>query len=349
MQAFEGPPVKARFSGLESIDNTWSMPRRIFESDSDSPEESWRRIRVLRSRPPANMPKSRQALFTSSLEQAQQQFEAAAHVGFESRALNLYYGLSQAGRAIAAARTPQNIGKSPEVSGHGLRIADFQSARATTFWDVRVRAEGGDDTSYGRLASILRSAPLRAPISLGEVWHMIPELHLDHPVGRFIEPRWTHKPSERDGFPIETTLTLQATEEEIDNSAAKLRTMYPDLGDAPLLRFKGGAYTEEDGIRTDEAVFSYAGRHQPSRMLGSSRVLMPACGGDLTTLDPLLTWWTLLYALSMFTRYRPVLWTEIIDVNRSPLAVPLETLLTKAVESVPTYIHACLTAAEEVS
>ncbi|WP_372447828.1 hypothetical protein [Pseudarthrobacter albicanus] len=29
--------------------------------------------------------------------------------------------------------------------------------------------------------------------------------------------------------------------------------------------------------------------------------------------------------MSMITRYRPVLWTEIIDVNRSSLAVPLET------------------------
>ncbi|GAB3249254.1 YaaC family protein [Arthrobacter pigmenti] len=211
------------------------------------------------------MPASRQKLFTSSLEQAQQQFEAAARVGFESRALNLYYGLFQAGRAIAAALTPQNVGKSPEVSGHGLRIHDFQSATARAFWEIRIRAEGNDATSYGRLASLLRSAPLVSPISLGELWNMIPELHLDHPVGNYNKPRWTHKPYRSSEFPPETTLTLQATEDEMEHNAAKLRALYLDLREASILKFKGGSYSEDDGIRTDEAVFSYEGQHDPSR------------------------------------------------------------------------------------
>ncbi|MGH3799867.1 MAG: YaaC family protein [Pseudonocardiaceae bacterium] len=40
--------------------------------------------------------------FRSALEQAEQQFRAAASVDYDSRALNLYYGVSQAGRAVAA-------------------------------------------------------------------------------------------------------------------------------------------------------------------------------------------------------------------------------------------------------
>lgn len=289
------------------------------------------------------MPASRQKLFTSSLEQAQQQFESAAQVGFESRALNLYYGLSQAGRAIAAALTPQNAGKSPEVSGHGLKVVDFHAANAKTFWKIRLRADGNDDTSFGRLASLLRSSALGTPVSLGEIWHMMPELHLDHPLGTFNRPRWTHKPSGRSGFPVETTLTLQATDEEMDDNAAKLRALYPELGEAHILKFKGGSYSEDNGIRTDEAVFSYEGRRDPSRQFRGSTVLMPACGDSSSALHPLLTWWILLFALSMITRYKPVEWTEIIDVNRSPLAVPLETMLTKALEAVPIQIHATLT------
>lgn len=322
------------------------MPRRIFESDSDSPEESWRRIRALRSRPPAGMPPSRRTLFTSSLEQAQQQFEAATNVGFESRALNLYYGLSQAGRAIAAALTPEKVGKSPEVSGHGLRVVELSSARAKSFWQIQVRAEGNDDTSYGRLALLLNSAPLVTPVSIAEVWHMIPELHLDYPVGSFTEPRWTHKPYDRGGLSMEGTFTLQATEEEMDHDAAKLRLLYPDLQKAVLLKYKGGSYSEDNGVRTDEAVFSCRGNTTPVRRLRSSTVLMPAVGNSLRALDPMLTWWVVLYTLSMITRYKPVLWTEIIDVNRSPLAVPLETLLSKALESVPAHIHSTLSSAE---
>ncbi len=322
------------------------MPRRYFESDSDSPEESWRRIRALRSGPPAGMPASRRTLFSSSLEQAQQQFEAAAGVGFESRALNLYYGLSQAGRAIAAALTPSNMGKSPEVSGHGLRVADFQSAKAKDFWDIKVRAEGNDDTSYGRLATLLGSAPLLSPVPLGQIWHMIPELHLDHPIGKFIEPRWVHRPYPRSGFPPESAFTLQASEDEMDQDAAKLRAHYPDLKDAKVLKFKGGSYSEDNGVRTDEAVFSHEGQPAPMRRLRSSIALMPACGDSQSSLDPLLTWWVLLYTLSMITRYKPVMWTEVIDVNRSPLAVPLETLLSKALEAVPAQIRLTLSSAD---
>lgn len=321
------------------------MPRRIFESESDSPEESWRRIRALRATPPIGMPPSRRTLFTSSLEQAQQQFASASSVGFESRALNLYYGLSQAGRAIAAALTPEKIGKSPEVSGHGLRVVDLPASRAKSFWEIQVKAEGNDDTSYGRLASLLTSAPLAKPVSLAQIWHMIPELHLDYPVGRFIEPRWTHRPYDRGDVATSNTFTLQANEEEMRDDARKLRALYPDLQDTILRRYKGGSYSEKGGVRTDEAVFSHEGQTSPLRKLRGRTVLMPAVGSDPMALDPLLTWWILLYALSMITRYKPVLWTEIIDVNRSPLAVPIETLLSKALESVPAQIYSTLSGA----
>lgn len=74
---------------------------------------------------------------------------------------------------------------------HRLRIVDFQGATAKAFWEIQLRAEGNDDTSYGRIASLLQSAPLVNPVSLGELWNMTPELHLDHPVGNFNQPRWT--------------------------------------------------------------------------------------------------------------------------------------------------------------
>jgi hypothetical protein len=45
----------------------------------------------------------RRATYAAALEQAEQQFTAAAQVAAESGAINLFYGLSQAGRAIACA------------------------------------------------------------------------------------------------------------------------------------------------------------------------------------------------------------------------------------------------------
>jgi hypothetical protein len=67
---------------------------------------AWQRIRVLRARPPARIEGERAGVFISALEQAEQLMRAAADVGPAARALPLFYAISQAGRAIAAARLP---------------------------------------------------------------------------------------------------------------------------------------------------------------------------------------------------------------------------------------------------
>jgi hypothetical protein len=322
------------------------MPKRYFELESDSPEESWRRLRAMRATPPRSMPSARHELFTSSLEQAQQQFLAASNIGVESRALNLYYGISQAGRAVSAALTPSGHSRGPEVSGHGLKVFNLGSVRASNLWEVQIGASGGENSSYGRLASLLQCDPLASPVTLGAVWHMIPELCLDYPVGEHPEPRWTNHPYSQQGVSVDpNAFTVQATAVEAANDAEVLRTMYPDLRGAELKQFGGGSYGErDDGTRTDEALFISARDARP-RKLRNGSVLMPACREGSKALDPLLTWWVLLYALSMVTRYEPVNWTHITDVNRSPLAVPLEVALHKALEAVPAQVYSSLTSA----
>lgn len=58
-------------------------------------------------------------------------------------------------------------------------------------------------------------------------------------------------------------------------------------------------------------------------------IVLPSVGGNTAAQEPLITWWLVLYALSMLARYHPREWTAMIDVDRSPLAVPLEQLLAK--------------------
>ncbi len=48
-----------------------------------------------------------------------------------------------------------------------------------------------------------------------------------------------------------------------------------------------------------------------------------------------MTWWGLLYALSMVARYEPDAWVDLLDVDESELAVPLQDLLEDALEVVP--------------
>jgi hypothetical protein len=64
------------------------------------------------------------------LEQAQQMFRAAEVVGPQTRALLVFYGLSQAGRAIAAAAVDLK-GESWNLISHGIRTSGFDRTSPT--------------------------------------------------------------------------------------------------------------------------------------------------------------------------------------------------------------------------
>jgi hypothetical protein len=70
-----------------------------------------------------------------------------------------------------------------------------------------------------------------------------------------------------------------------------------------------------------------------------SRSLLPTLPEQNSVLNPLMTWWILLFGLSVFARYEPELWMEALDVNQSPLAVPLESVLQRALVAVPALLH----------
>lgn len=65
------------------------------------------------------------------------------------------------------------------------------------------------------------------------------------------------------------------------------------------------------------------------------RVLVPTLPGHTELLAPLMTWWTLLFGLSVFARYHPGLWFQALNVDRSTSAVPLEAVLDRALEALP--------------
>jgi hypothetical protein len=65
------------------------------------------------------------------------------------------------------------------------------------------------------------------------------------------------------------------------------------------------------------------------------RYVFPSIGGDTPALHPVLAWWAVLFALSMLARYQPDTWTTYLDVDESLYAVPLETLLDRALLTCP--------------
>jgi len=73
-----------------------------------------------------------------------------------------------------------------------------------------------------------------------------------------------------------------------------------------------------------------------------TRWIRPAVGS--VALSSLLTWWALLFGLSMLARYEPAGWAAALAVESSELAVPLEELLDIALDRVPELIFDALSA-----
>src|SRR4051812_2951089 len=88
-------------------------------------EVSWRGIRSLRANPPGHASTDRRPTFAMALEQAEQLFAPAATTSPAARPLPLFYGLSQAGRAVIASRVTEEPWK-PRT--HGIGEAEGNTA-----------------------------------------------------------------------------------------------------------------------------------------------------------------------------------------------------------------------------
>jgi hypothetical protein len=311
-----------------------------------SREAVWRHLRALRHQPPGPAGRGeRRLVFGAALEQSQQLFAAAASVDYASRPILVFYGLSQAGRAIAAcSKKAGNNGW--RLAGHGIDVPDLGQKPALP--DLAV-ADGGKG-SFTQLAPLLNSGSLPAGASLGQVWLTIPDLaiplvgsggakyfptlRLDHLSvdGHQAVSSWIR------GLPPRFGASL--TEAEFIDFCSS----YPTLADST-----GGAVSGQQPLPDGSSVKvrrawtlspgdSPGGFH--SRLtrpyLGDDdRYIFPSIGGDQQALHPLLAWWAILFALSMLARYQPETWTDYLDVDNSAYAVPLETLLDRALLTCP--------------
>jgi hypothetical protein len=75
--------------------------------------------------------------------------------------------------------------------------------------------------------------------------------------------------------------------------------------------------------------------HAPEYRVSEQRWLRPVLNESNDFLSPLMTWWALLYGLSMLARYHPGPWTEALRTDKSRDAVPLEIAMDEALKAVP--------------
>ena len=282
-------------------------------------------------------------------------FTAAASVGVATRPLLLFYGLSQGGRAIAAAAKHVGNNDYPLI-GHGIK------ANTTTLvgplGDVTVYCDQTSAGSFNRLSKIL-SSPLwgaTAAVRLGELWSTLPEtgkfqLDEEKPVGPLLA-----QPEDWSLAAAEVTDSVQlvvtgvppelVTPPQQIGPASELELFlqrYPRLAGYSAI-YPKGVYPDSVGARVDLAYPStsseYRGRMDEAlthstQYRFNGRYVFPVVGANTNALHPIMTWWAILFALSMLARYHPEAWAANIAVDTSRDAVSIERLLAEALTAVP--------------
>jgi hypothetical protein len=273
--------------------------------------------------------------------------EAAAAATARTRPLSLFYALSQAGRAVAAARLQGEW----QLKGHGLQTTQLDAAHPS---EVRVRLKPSRNAlaSFAGIGAAIDSELLEGLVTVGELWaslpglcDLIPEGHRNHPppLGVVVEDdatsplrNWkivtaTVAPITADG-PEGVQQILSAYRHGRSATLRTIQGLKPLVGwtkhgqgvqvcwPNPREDFGGQWEVLEDVAPLD----SYVGDHwlRPELSDGSSP-------------SELITWWALLYALSMLARYEPAAWFRALDYDSSPWAAPLGELLRIGVDVVP--------------
>ena len=300
-------------------------------------------LRASRATPPglAATDPERRVLYSAALEQFEQLLKAAQVVGPAARPLPLFYALSQAGRAIVAAR-----GEEAQVSGHGL--AEVRTAPAPD--DVlhrrvkRAPSKSGRD-AFGAVSRAIGSSDLVTPVQLGELWAGLPGTY--RVPGRSWLPHW------RSSLMVleEATTEVGRTRVQVLSAAGNphvgaeeaLCGRYPSLPPDTTVGLK----PQPDGLEPGNwfAVLMWDDTHDIDHVVpndlgpDSRRHLIPLLAEHQQQPDLLMVWWALLFGFSILARYHPALWAQVLDVDRSEHAVPLEGVLKRALDAAPLLIH----------
>ena len=286
----------------------------------------------------------RGSVFAAALGQFDELLDAAATAGPASRPLPLYYALSQAGTAIAAAL--QDPGREWQPSGHGLIIGDpdpgFLGQTKIRSNPVKRRGQQEPSDTFSILCEVLNLPRFTRPTTISNVWAAIPGL--DNPGLGAGCPRPLPLEVVDSPEPV-LTATLRRQRELARAPTGKrqleqmIRKYYPAAADGIVIDDILSEPEPVDGARAWLAWEDSNGSRMDVRRVATNYLgsywLLPAVGPRRETLSPLLLWWCLLYAFSDLARYHPAEWAAALDPNGSTYAVPIEKTLAIAMSLIP--------------
>lgn len=307
----------------------------------------WDWIRLSRHGPVGAAAKDPEAagIFRAALDQFEELMNAAETTGPAARPLPLFYALSQAGRAITASRGGEDH--------HAHGIAADASTNNVLETIVRPSERGGRPGQFQAVSGTLGSPLLPGPTPLAALLASLPE------TGMEIIETATDRRRPLAVWPIEEPVRLLQT-----------RSVLPPGVDQVLVVFDEEKLTASQAIAILELYPSVSGRLSmpqaytqlssvpkqwtprgmgvpmfvksneldqvaPEYRVADRRWLRPALDGTTTPPSPLMTWWLILFSLSILARYHPLAWVRALDVDSSPAAVTLERAMRKASDAVP--------------
>ena len=319
-----------------------------------------RHLRATRASPPglANSG-SRRRTYTAAMQQFEELWEASRQIGYHSRPLPLFYAMEQLGRAIGASRLQANGGQLQ--GGHGLTVAGNDYARPIHNVAMAARGKG---SAHAVAAAIGEKLP-SAEMTIGALWSSLPEGMTDRLPGdqspnalavESLDPerpstvfRMSRRAEARLHFLPERFSTLDSSDAR--RELTEFLSMYPTSAGwemPPELGYRVGVGSDDDtfvrldwmtGDQGSSGSAATRRRHlletvgQEYRWTGFA-VMRPAIAGEPAP-GLFLTWWVILFGLSMFARYQPELWSKHLDVNASVAATVVETIMNDALTVIP--------------
>jgi YaaC-like Protein len=347
--------------------------------------EAWRLIRLLRSRQPGETATQadRAQAFWMALEQGEQLWRAAEAVDASVSPIPLFYGLMQGGFALSAA--PANGDSWRFNAKHGLRVVcpRPETGKIQSLDNILVKTNGGKGSGLYVVAEIFDSPVSESgEVSLAELACSLPEAEdlmvgFDHThpirvnsgIDAFFRGRSYRAfhltvgpvPDEmatsiRDSSPAGPTYNRPALADVAKwlepypglanlGQPTGLPQVTPDTSTGDLLLIVEWLLSPaKDGAEVQDYLRSLldVDESEGGRVSG---IIMPTVADNPKPQHQLIAWWLLLFGFSMVARYHPETWVELLNVDRSKQAVPIEVMLERAAAQVPALLYTEIAAA----
>lgn len=301
-----------------------------------------RRRTSLESKTLLALSSSRRGAFSSAMQQFEELMGASASVGPASRPITLYYATVQAGLAVAAAHKADPW----SFSQHGLKL---QNPRAPIA-EISVAPEGTG--AFQIVAEATNSPPLQVPVNVGALWSSLPDFEgtqlpsSSAPIALVIYADEDETRNEPDGPFLAKVIVADHNPgyEEFRQHLSDRLSRYPGIEGFTVV---DGSYDEvrerrwgaqlrwDHRIDLDQIAPAY--RYNDNNFLRPS---LDNMGGPPPS--PFMTWWAMLYAFSMLSRYYPREWAAALNIDKSEAAADLEYCLELALDVVPQLVMGAL-------